>query len=182
MIMNKIVYYVAISIDGYICGLDGDISGFVGEGSGVTKYMSDLKGFETTIMGKYTYEFGYAYGLKPGQPAYAHMQHYIFSKSLQFDSKSDQVHIISDYDLDKIKELKQNSTTDIYLCGGGVFAGWLFDNQLIDVIKVKINPLILGAGIRLFGESTSGYQLVLTDTESYDGGLVFNTYSINYNS
>ncbi|KSA13742.1 hypothetical protein [Maribacter dokdonensis] len=44
-------------------------------------------------MGRKTYEFGYAYGLKPGQPAYAHMQHHILSKSLQFDDKSDQVHI-----------------------------------------------------------------------------------------
>lgn len=180
MIMNKIVYYVAISIDGFICGLNGDISGFVGEGSGVTKYLSDLKKFETTIMGKDTYEFGYAYGLKPGQPAYEHMQHFIFSKTLQFDTISDQVHIIADYDLDKIQELKKNSTTDIYLCGGGVFAGWLFDNQLIDIIKVKINPLVLGEGVRLFSDSKQGHQLELTETESHDGGLIFNTYKVKY--
>ncbi|KSA13743.1 hypothetical protein I600_335 [Maribacter dokdonensis DSW-8] len=41
--------------------------------------------------------------------------------------------------------------------------------------------MILGVGVRLFGESISCYKLELTETETYDGGLVFNTYSINYN-
>lgn len=57
--MNKIIYYVATSLDGYISGLDEDISGFVGVGSGLQKYLDDLKGFETDIMGRKTYEFGY---------------------------------------------------------------------------------------------------------------------------
>ena len=50
----------------------------------------------------------------------------------------------------------------------------------IDVLKLKLNPLLLGDGIRIFGESKQGYKLNLTDTQSYDGGLVFNTYDIIY--
>ena len=178
--MKKVVYYVAISIDGFICGLDADISGFVGEGNGVTQYLNDLKEFETVIMGRNTYEFGYAYGLIPGQPAYPHMDHYIFSKSLSFDTKHEKVHLIPDFKIAKINELKKTSKTDIYLCGGGIFAGWLLEHKLIDVLKVKLNPLLLGDGIRLFGDSKQGYKLNLTDTQSYDGGLVFNTYNIIY--
>jgi dihydrofolate reductase len=64
--MKKVVYYVAISIDGFICGLDADISGFVGEGNGITQYIDDLKKFENVIMGRNAYEFGYVYGLIPG--------------------------------------------------------------------------------------------------------------------
>lgn len=178
--MQKLVYYVAVSLDGFICGEDSDISGFVSEGSGVVKYMDDLQQYETTIMGKNTYEFGYAYGLQPGQPAYAHMDHYIFSKSLKFEDAHEKVHLVSDYDVDTIYKLKESSRTDIYVCGGGVFAGWLFDHQLIDVLKVKINPLILGKGVRLFGDSTQGCQLELVETESHDGGLQFHTYTIKY--
>lgn len=77
--MKKIIYYVATSIDGFISGLNEDISGFLPDGNGVQKYLDDLKEFKTVIMGRKTYEFGYKYGLKPGSPAYPHMDHYIFS-------------------------------------------------------------------------------------------------------
>lgn len=178
--MKSLCTMLAVSLDGFICGKDSDISGFVNEGSGVQKYLADLKQYETTIMGKNTYEFGYAYGLQPGQPAYAHMDHYIFSKSLKLENPHEKVHVVSNYDVDTIHGLKKSSKTDIYVCGGGIFAGWLLEHQLIDVVKVKINPLLLGKGIRLFGSSEQGYQLKLIVTEAHDGGLQFHTYTIKY--
>lgn len=80
--MPKIVYYVAISLDGYIAGEGDDVSMFIPGGNGVEQYQKDLLDFSTVIMGRRTYEFGYQYGLQPGQPAYPHMEHYIFSDSL----------------------------------------------------------------------------------------------------
>ena len=77
--MRNIVYYVAVSLDGFIAGPDGDITGFVAGGSGIDQYLKDLKAFDTVIMGRKTYEFGYKFGLKPGEPAYPHTKHYIFS-------------------------------------------------------------------------------------------------------
>lgn len=112
--MRRIIYYVATSLDGYIAGPNEDISGFVPEGSGVTQYLEDLKGFDTVIMGRNTYEFGYQYGLKAGSLAYPHMRHYIFSSSLQLDEKDPNLHICS-LELGKIKELKSEEGTDIYL-------------------------------------------------------------------
>ncbi len=67
--MKKIVYYVASSLDGFISGPNDDISMFQTAGLGVEKYLSDLQNFGTVIMGRKTYEFGYLYGLHPGQPA-----------------------------------------------------------------------------------------------------------------
>ena len=64
--MRKIIYYVATSLDGFISGTSGDIDGFVLGGEGVDQYLEDLQAFDTVIMGKNTYEFGYQYGLKPG--------------------------------------------------------------------------------------------------------------------
>ena len=80
--MRRIIYYVATSIDGFISGPNGDIKGFehLQESSGIAKYLQDIQNFETVIMGRKTYEFGYNFGLKPGEPPYPHMDHYIFSK------------------------------------------------------------------------------------------------------
>jgi len=116
--MKKIVYYVATSLDGYIAGKNGDISQFLMQGKGVDKYQADLLNFGTVIMGRKTYEFGYQYGLVPGQPAYPHMKHHIFSTTLKIDKLSEMVKIERG-GLDRINEIQQNTETDIYLCGGG---------------------------------------------------------------
>ncbi len=125
--MRKIIYYVATSIDGYIMGSDENMGSFVGSGSGVEKYLADLQHFDTVIMGRKTYEFGYQFGLKPGQPAYHHMQHYIFSKTLSFENPHESVKVYPP-DLEFIKQLKKTKGTDIYLCGGGEFDCWLLNN------------------------------------------------------
>ena len=177
--MRRIVYYVASSIDGFICGPGQDISGFVGAGSGVARYLDDLASFDTVIMGRHTYEFGYKFGLKPGQPAYPHMQHYLFSNTLQFKEQHPQVDI-KKIDLREIESLKQQPGPDIYLCGGGQFAGWLLDHHQVDVLKIKLNPLIQGQGVRIFGDSTTAYKLALQDTAEYEHGLQIMTYSIIY--
>ncbi len=175
--MRRIVYYVAISLDGFIAGPNEDISGFKQTGNGVDKYIDDLKSYDTVIMGRKTYEFGYKYGLKPGQRAYDHMTHYIFSNTLSFDDADQQVHVCT-LDVGTIKNLKKEKGTDIYLCGGGEFAGWLFKNQMIDVLKIKLNPFIQGQGVRLFGEVTKSMQLELKETDEYENGLQIMTYDV----
>lgn len=179
--MRKIVYYVASSLDGFISGLNNSISGFVGEGNGVDKYIADLADYDTVIMGKNTYEFGYKYGLQPGQPAYPHMRHFIFSGTLQFENADPKVQV-KKVDIKEIENIQKQSGTDIYLCGGGIFAGWLLDNQKIDIFKLKLNPLILGEGVKIFGQSLQSHNLQLIDTEDYENGLQIMTYQINYNS
>ena len=177
--MKKIVYYVASSLDGFISGENEDISGFVAEGEGVQTYLEDLKAFETVIMGRKTYEFGYKFGLEPGAPAYPHMDHYIFSDSLVLDHPAENVHT-KKIGIEEIHSIKEQAKTDIYLCGGGQFAGWLLENEQIDVLKLKINPLILGKGVKLFGESKKSYQLELTESTTYKEGLLINSYTIKY--
>lgn len=176
--MRRIVYYVATSIDGFICGPNDDISTFVGDGSGVARYLADLADYDTVIMGRNTYEFGYKFGLKPGQRAYQHMRHYIFSNSLKFEDPDPQVHVCP-VELGKVRELKGERGTDIYLCGGGSFAGWLLDNDLIDVLKIKLNPIILGEGVKLFGDSQTPFKWELSDTGRFDNGLQIMTFEVS---
>jgi dihydrofolate reductase len=175
--MRKIVYYVAMSLDGFISGVNGDISGFVGHGNGVAKYLADLASYDTVIMGKNTYEFGYRFGLQPGKPAYPQMIHYIFSTSLTFDDPDPKV-LVRPIRIEEIDKIKKQNGTDIYLCGGGQFAGWLLDNNQIDVLKIKLNPLILGNGVRIFGDASSDFKLELIETDRYDHGLQIMTYKL----
>ena len=175
--MNKIVYYVATSLDGYISGVNGDVSKFLPHGRAVEKYQADLLNFKTVIMGRKTYESGYQFGLEPGQAAYPHMQHYIFSETLKIKNLTQQVHI-EKLTIERIKEIVAASETDVYLCGGGELAGWLLDHGLIDQLKIKLNPILLGAGVRLFGNSKTSLMGKLIEKESFESGLQFLTYDL----
>lgn len=181
--MRKLVYHVATSLDNYIAHEDGSIGGFssFAEGDHVTDYLESLKTYDTVVMGRATYEFGYQYGLKPGQPAYPHMQHYIFSKTLIFDTQPDpKVKIIAANELEVIQRLKEDAGTDIYLCGGGTFAGFLAEHDQIDELRIKLYPIVLGRGIRLFGKSTHNMALSLLDTKVYQTGAMLIKYQVNH--
>ena len=174
--MHKIVYYVASSLDGYIAGKNDDISQFILQGEGIDKYHADLASFKTVIMGRKTYEFGFQYGLEPGQPAYPHMEHHIFSNSMKIDNLSPAVKI-EKLSVEKVNEIRRNATTDIYLCGGGQLAGWLLENKLIDQLKLKLNPVVLGGGTKLFGASSANETWALVEQASFSDGLQILTYN-----
>ena len=177
--MRNIVYYVATSLDGFISGPDGDISGFTASGNGVDQYLNDLQKYDTVIMGRKTYEFGYKFGMKPGDLAYPHMEHYIFSDNLKIETKDKSLHL-RNLNLDHIFELRNQKGPEIYLCGGGQFAGWLLENEQITHLKLKLNPFIAGKGVKLFGSSTKFYKTELISSNLYDDGLQIMTYKLNY--
>ncbi len=175
--MRKIVYYVAMTLDGYISGPNESIDGYLSEGSGLETYLNDLKAFDTVIMGRKTYEFGFKYGVIPGLPAYEHMDHYIFSDTASYENSHTHVKIIK-RDLEIMKELKKGKGTDIYLCGGGLFAGWLLENEVIDVLKIKLSSAVFVDGTRLFGDSKKKVLLDLTEQQQHDHGMIILTYDI----
>ena len=130
-------------------------------------------------MGRNTYEFGYQFGLKPGEPAYPHMEHLIFSNNLKFKSSHKLVTVVQP-DIALVKDLKSEVGSDIYLCGGGQFAGWLLDHGMIDQLIVKLNPIVLIDGIPLFGPSKRQVSLELIESRAYSHGLQLLHYNINY--
>jgi len=180
--MRKIDYYIAASLDGFICGPEEDISGFnpQQESKGVAKYLKDLEDYDTVIMGRKTYEFGYKFGLKPGDLAYPHMEHYVFSNNMKIESSNEKLHVCK-LDLEIIDKIKKEEGTNIYLCGGGQFANWLLKTRKIDRLIIKLNPFIQGSGTKLFSAAKEIYEMNLVENEVFDGGLMINTYEVNYN-
>jgi dihydrofolate reductase len=177
--MRKLIYHVSTTLDNFICQEDGSIGGFLAEGDHIPDYLDSLKNYDTVLMGKSTYEFGYGYGLKPGMAPYPTMKNYVFSKSLQIDSPIDErLTVVRNDAVSFIRNLKNAEGGPIYLCGGGIFASTLLDNNLIDSLIIKLNPVLLGKGIRLFERSNREADLTLMDTKIYKSGVVLLTYSI----
>lgn len=175
--MPPIIYDVAVSLDGFISGKSGDISKFAHDGPVVDDYAARLGTYKTAIMGRRTYEFGYGFGLKPGQNPYPHMKTIVFSSSMECPANAD-VSVRRPPSPPEIRQLAQDADGPIYLCGGGAFAGWMLENGLIDTVILKRAPCVLGEGVRVFGAGRCTSALVRTDTKSYENGYLLETFAV----
>jgi len=175
--MHPIIYDVAVSLDGFISGLSGDISKFAHGGPVVEDYDARLRTYCTALMGRSTYEFGYDFGLKPGQNPYPHMKTVVFSETLRCPEKLD-ISIRPRPSIADIRQLARDAAGPVYLCGGGDFAGWMLNNGLIDRIILKRAPFILGGGVRLFGASDCVAELCRTNTKTYYNGYLLEEFAI----
>ena len=176
--MRPIIYHVATTLDGFIARKDGRTHGFPEQGDHIPDYLESLNGYDTVIMGRKTYTFGYAYGLVPGQLAYPHMRHYIFSGTLHFENPDEKLHVVADNALSVIRHLREEEGTPIYLCGGGNFAGFLLEHRLIDTLLVKQNPVCFGEGLPLFGSFRGTLDLDLQEARTYRSGVLLLRYKL----
>lgn len=98
---------------------------------------------------------------------------------MEFESNDEVVLVKSDA-ADYIRDLKQEGNGKLWLCGGGQLAGSLIEHKLIDKLVLKVNPLMLGSGIPLFGNASPRLRFELIDLKRYDNGVVKPTYQIIY--
>ncbi len=179
--MRKIDYHIATTLDGFISHDNGSVDGLLMEGEHADDFLQSLGEYDTVLMGRKTYEFGFQFGLEPGQAAYPNMKHYIFSQSLEFES-SDDVWLVNSKVLETINQLKKENGKNIWLCGGGELAGFLLENDLIDTLTVKVNPVVFGSGRALFGESKRSVSLHHTNSKTYNNGVVRHVYDVARNT
>jgi len=77
--------------------------------------------------------------------------------------------------IEAIKKLKQQKGKEMILWGSLSLARSLLDADVVDEIRIGNVPIILGKGIRLFGESDQ-IKLQTTERKTYDNGIT----QINY--
>ncbi|MDP5276747.1 dihydrofolate reductase family protein [Chengkuizengella axinellae] len=177
--MRKIIYDIATTLDNFVAREDRTVDGFIMEGQHAEEYIERIKEYDTVLMGKHTYEFGFSYGIEPGEPAYPNMMNYVFSRSTHYPTDKG-IKVIRDNQISFIEELKQTPGSDIWLCGAGTFAGFLLDHQLIDQLILKVNPIMFGKGISLFGDIRKELELSLINSKTYENGVILQCYDIKY--
>ena len=187
--MRKLTYYIATSLDGFIAGPDGqfDFFGFEGDFAAaiLAEFPETLPGparaplgiadvpnqrFDTVVMGRGTYEPGLAAGLTSPYPQ---LRQYVFSRTLV--GADPDVDIVDGDPVGFVRKLKLGTGLGIWLCGGGKLAAQLRDE--IDELILKINPLVLGAGIPLFAGEFRPAHLRLAETRTFATGTIMATYA-----
>ncbi|MFB7249695.1 dihydrofolate reductase family protein [Microbacterium sp. NPDC056234] len=186
--MRELTYYVAVTLDGFIAGPNGEFDFLLAEGDHrdainarfnqtIPTQINEALGiptdgelFDTVLMGWNTYAVGL-----PSMPSpYRHLRQVVFTS--RAPEPVDGVEFTDRDPVDVVRELKSEEGKGIWLCGGGALAAALADE--IDRLVLKINPVLIGDGIPLFGRR--GYApeaLARTDTTAFESGVVLAEYA-----
>lgn len=175
--MRSLVYYVATSLDGCIAHQGGAWDGFLGEGPHADEYVAWMRSCSAVVMGRATYEIAPRMGVVDPYP---YLETYVFSQRLAPVGHPN-VHVIRDDAPAYIAAMKKRpaangSSAPIYFAGGGALAASILAAGLIDEIVVKLNPFLMGDGIRVATALPSNVPLELAASKSYGNGVLLLTY------
>ena len=145
--MRQIIYSVAASLDGYIARSDHSFDWIPMDPE--VDFAAMFKPFDVMLMGRKTFEITQREQPEGGQPLYAGMARYVFSKSSPA-GKRHGVEFVNKPPSQWMNELREKPGRDIWLMGGGDLAGEFLREDLIDGISVAICPVVLGSGIPMF--------------------------------
>ncbi len=99
---------------------------------------------------------------------------YVMSKTLK---KSDWQNTVFITSVDDIKKLKNSEGSDIHVWGSGKLIQTLLENDLVDELWLKIFPLTLGQGKKLFDRGTIPAAFTLTESKATPSGIIIANYT-----
>jgi dihydrofolate reductase len=76
----------------------------------------------------------------------------------------------------EVSKLKQELNGDIVVPGSFQLVHTLIEHNLVDELRLKIFPVVLGAGQRLFGQTSDKKPMRLAGTQTVEGGIAYLTY------
>jgi dihydrofolate reductase len=164
--VRKLVYYVAVTLDGFIAGPEGgdpsgasyfplhqDLIEFIAAEfpetlpAGARQAMGieeDGNNFDTVLEGRASYEIGLEAGTTD---AYPHLRHLVFSTTMR-ESPDPGVELVGTDPLETARKLKVEDGLDIWIMGGGTLAHALLPE--VDRLILKQHSSVIGAGVPMF--------------------------------
>ena len=174
--MGRIVVTEYISVDGVVEGPSGSESfarvGWTdafGRGpDGDAFKLDETMASDALLLGRVTYD-----GFAPVWPQFEGefadkfntMPKYVVSSTLTNPEWNNTTVLRGDV-VEEVTKLKQRYERDIVVHGSPRLAQTLIEHDLVDALHLQIYPVIVGAGKRLFGDTSQTKRLRLTETKT----------------
>jgi dihydrofolate reductase len=184
--MGQIVVSENVSLDGVIEDPSGDEGFRLGGWVGVIKdreetgkvLLDEALGTEALLFGRRSYEFFAArWPSRSGDLAdrLNSLPKYVVSSTLENLEWNNSTVLNGDV-VDEVSRLKQELDGEIVVYGSIQLVRTLVEHDLVDELRLMIYPVVLGAGERLFGETSDKKPMRLVDTGTVGDGVAFLTY------
>ncbi|WP_415379045.1 dihydrofolate reductase family protein [Halosimplex sp. TS25] len=177
---GRITLYVAASVDGFIAAEDGSVAwldefergGRDGEEAG--SYDEFIASVDCLVMGATTYEQVLDFGDWP----YSQKPTYVVT-SRDLPRANDAVELFAG-DVGDLAERLRGEYDHTWVVGGAQLAQSFLRTDQIDRLRLNLVPVLLGDGIRLFGDGGVRKHLERRETTAYDSGIVELQYEVGY--
>lgn len=165
----KVIMQMAVSLDGFIAKSNGDSDWVTEEDSSLFDEAVGKAG--CVIVGKNTFE-QYKGEIFPVPNA----KNYVLTTEKHENDTPAVMYLSGTEEL--MNNLERDGFQEVILAGGGETNGRLGQADLIDEAVLSIYPIILGAGIRLFGSWAGKLNLELIETNNLGKGVTQNHYRV----
>lgn len=180
--MRKVIAEIAVSLDGFIEGPNGELDWLLQEGEDY--YINKLRHqFDTIFYGRRAYE---KFGVPRDEALLVSEQEkelnglinktrkYVFSHSVKHLPGNGMV--VNENLEAEVKRISDEEGKDIWLCGGSDILKAFIEYNLVDEYILALHPLILGAGKPLFQNLSQRLNLKLVKTKKLESGVVILHY------
>ena len=188
--MGKIVITTNVSLDGVVQDPDGQegfrLGGWFGQFGGkdleawAELETEEALGAEALLLGRRSDEwFAERWSSRSGEWAdkLNSLPKYVVSSTLEHPRWGNAT-VLSGAVVDEISKLKQQLDGEILVYASYQLARTLIEHDLVDEVRLVVFPVVLGAGERLFGDTSDKKPMRLLGTKTIGDGLASLTYEM----
>lgn len=164
--MAKIKLFIAISIDGYISKINGDLDwivDFPNPQKNDYGYQNFYNSIGSVIMGSQAYYN--IIGMDVDWP-YKDKDCYVICRSKLI--KNQHIKLLTQNIIEEVESLKLQSSKDIWLVGDEQVISLLLENKLINEMIITTIPILLGTGVPLFTQTFSTSNWITRSIKRFD--------------
>ena len=186
--MGRIVVSDNVTLDGVIQDPAGDEGFRHGGWVGLIKDRPQLNKLaldealsaEALLLGRRSYEwFAARWPARRGELAdrLNNLPKYVVSATLEEPAWNNSTVLKGDV-IKEVSKLRQKLDGEILVPASFQLVGTLMEHDLVDELRLKIFPVTLGTGERLFGETSHGTPMRLLGTQTVEGGIAYLRYEV----